>query len=85
MIKEWNDKGPVIKLIDFGESEQMFESEPFNENFMVDINYCPPEWVDEEPYGFKVDVWGACIVIYMLLTHELPFCGGTDEEVKINI
>ncbi len=34
-----------------------------------------PEVVEREPYGKPVDVWGCGVMLYILLSGQLPFYG----------
>ncbi|KAK2152782.1 hypothetical protein LSH36_318g01002, partial [Paralvinella palmiformis] len=34
-----------------------------------------PEVINREPYGKPVDVWGCGVMMYILLSGQLPFCG----------
>ena len=49
------------------------------------LNYMAPEVVNRESYGLKVDVWSALVVIFILLTGEMPFSGGSRDEVIASI
>ena len=44
-----------------------------------------PEIIERQGYDFKVDVWSATIIIYVLLSEELPFYGKTDREIMDQI
>lgn len=41
----------------------------------------PPEIIQENMYGNKVDVWSAGVVAYILITGKPPFCGKDKKEV----
>ena len=45
------------------------------------LNYMAPEVVKRESYGLKVDVWSALVVIFILVSGEMPFSGSSREEV----
>ena len=34
--------------------------------------YQPPEIINQQIYDVKIDVWAACVVIFILLTSEMP-------------
>jgi len=38
-------------------------------------NFMAPEVINREPYGKPVDVWGCGVMMYILLSGQLPFCG----------
>lgn len=43
--------------------------------------YLAPEILKKQVYDDKVDVWSATIVVYILLTGDMPFPGNTVKEV----
>lgn len=48
--------------------------------------YVAPELLKKgSKYGYKVDVWSATVVVYVLLTGQLPYTGQTFDEVQKNI
>ena len=63
-----------LKIIDFGFARYLPEGQLFSKQLGSE-NYMAPEIVKNEMYNDKVDVWSACIVIYILLAEELPFFG----------
>ena len=42
-----------------------------------------PEILNKRSYGYKVDVWSVAVVIYILLTGDMPFHGDTLEDMRI--
>lgn len=51
-----------------------------------------PELLKNQEYSFKVDIWAAMVVIYVLFTKKLPFDGPTlwhvhqdVKEMKIDV
>ena len=47
-------------------------------------NYQPPEIIRREFYGRPVDVWGAGVILFVLLSGGLPFYG-TGEHLEKSI
>ena len=43
-------------------------------------NYMAPEVVCRQPYGKPVDMWGMGVLLYVLLSGQLPF-NGTREHL----
>ena len=69
-----NLSGMKIKITDFGFSEKLQE----NEILMLSIGsrfYMSPETLSSLPYRFKIDVWGATVVVFILLCGDMPFTG----------
>lgn len=40
-----------------------------------------PEILDQKPYRFKIDVWSATIIVFILLCGNMPYKGATQREV----
>ena len=48
--------------------------------------YVAPELLKKNSnYGYKVDVWSATVVVYVLLTGQLPYTGQTFDQVQEKI
>lgn len=41
----------------------------------------PPEIINQQKYDSKVDIWSACVVIYIMLYGKPPFYSEDKEEV----
>ena len=68
-----------IKICDFGTS-QIFKKGEMQKEFVGSAFYIAPE-VIKENYNFKCDLWSCGIIMYVLLTHKIPFnVKGKDEE-----
>lgn len=69
------DKRAMLKkiyLTDFGLARYVDSREKVT-NKLGTLGYCAPEVILKEPYNEAVDVWGAGMVYYLLLTGKLPF------------
>ena len=44
------------------------------------LHYCPPEILENQPYGPAVDIWSIGIILYSLRTGYFPFPGDTPSE-----
>lgn len=43
--------------------------------------YMPPEIIKKEKYDSKVDIWSACVVIFIMLSGQPPFYSEDKDEV----
>jgi len=41
----------------------------------------PPEIIKKEKYDSKVDIWSACVVIFIMLSGQPPFYSEDKDEV----
>ena len=72
-----------IKICDFGTS-QIFKKGEMQKEFVGSVYYIAPE-VIKEKYNFKCDLWSCGIIMFILLTQKIPFCGEEDDEILRNI
>lgn len=75
-----NDKG-VIKLGDFGVSRQMSEHTMQLQSFYGTPLYLSPELIEGRPYTQSTDLWSMGVVLYELLSLELPFKGNNLQDI----
>lgn len=47
--------------------------------------YVAPEMMKKKKYDFKIDVWSACVLIFVLLCGKLPYNGQSFKEVEKKI
>lgn len=71
----------VVKLIDFSFSTK----EPMDEDQFGTIDYIAPEVIKYEKYTVKIDIWSLGVVLYELLTLQLPFYHKSRNKTKKNI
>ena len=70
-----------IKLIDFGCSKLFSKKKHKKISGIIGTSlYCSPEVVDDL-YDEKCDEWSCGVIMYILLTGEVPFPGDTEEEI----
>ena len=61
-----------IRILDFGLSKIIGPGETCSESYGTP-GYAAPEVINEENYGFKVDVWSIGAITYFMCTSKLPF------------
>ena len=80
------DKNENVKLVDFGFTREYEGKASYLQTFCGTICYSAPEMLKGERYaGEKVDVWSLGIILYALLTGELPFDDDDDMVTKHKI
>ncbi|MCJ1307910.1 hypothetical protein MMC25_001558 [Agyrium rufum] len=68
------DKHENVKLCDFGFTREYEGKSNYLQTFCGTVCYSAPEMLKGEKYaGEKVDVWSLGIILFALLTGELPF------------
>ena len=74
------DKHENVKLVDFGFTREYEGKASYLQTFCGTVCYSAPEMLKGEKYaGEKVDVWSLGVILYALVTGELPF--DEDEEL----
>ena len=73
-----------LKLIDFGCSKIFTPYKRQFEDTIGTLVYCSPE-VLRNHYDEKCDVWSCGVIMYILLSGELPFYGQTESQITSNI
>ena len=80
------DKNENVKLCDFGFTREYEGKTSYLQTFCGTVCYSAPEMLKGEKYaGEKVDVWSLGIILYSLLTGELPFDEDSDIATKHKI
>ena len=67
-------------MTDFGFA-QYFSEEQKLEEVLGSPLYMPPEIINHQKYDSKVDIWSACIVIFIMLYGRPPFYSDNKDEV----
>ena len=83
MITQQNEFG-VIKIMDFGLSKIVSPSEKMVEGYGT-LSYVAPEVLLRTPYNKEVDIWSMGVILYYMLTGNLPFRGSKQQEVAEKI
>ncbi|CAG9320046.1 unnamed protein product [Blepharisma stoltei] len=78
------DSDAEIKLIDFGLSAKYNKEKTLMHTSVGTVYYIAPE-VLKNNYKESCDVWSLGVIMYMLLTGNLPFQGVSDNEIISNI
>ena len=80
------DKNESVKLCDFGFTREYEGKLSYLQTFCGTVCYSAPEMLKGEKYaGEKVDVWSLGIILYALLTGELPFDDDDEMATKHKI
>lgn len=65
-------KLPIFKLMDFGLSKVLGYNEEVRDSYGT-LVFSSPEIVKREPYDTRVDVWSLGVMIFYIITGNLPF------------
>lgn len=75
----YDEQTGVVKIIDFGFGVTSKEK---LRNFCGTPSYMSPQIVTKRDYwGSKADVWACGIILFTLLTGQLPFKSGSEREL----
>ena len=80
LISKNEDNFLRIKVCDFGGS-QIFQKGDVQKQFIGSRYYVAPE-VILKSYNFKCDLWSCGVIMYILLTHKIPFFAEKEEIYK---
>ena len=81
MLTEASDKGN-IKIMDFGLSKILGKKEKSTDGFGT-LTFVSPEVLIRKPYNKEVDIWSLGVILYLMLSGDLPFDDPEDDEQKI--
>lgn len=80
------DRHENVKLCDFGFTREYEGKASYLQTYCGTVCYAAPEMLKGEKYaGEKVDVWSLGVILYALLTGELPFDDDDDNVTKMKI
>ena len=65
----------LVKLGDFGISRVLSNPLSRARTKIGTMAFCSPEWVEDEAYGFKSDIWSLGVTLYYMAALKLPFEG----------
>lgn len=81
MLENNDSENFSIKLTDFGFA-CFFLSGEGKKDVLGSPLYMAPEIVSNDgPYDFKVDIWAAGVIAYILLSGRVPFKGKKRDEI----
>jgi len=69
------DRYDNIRIIDFGLSKNYNADDPNLSTQCGSPAYAPPEMIKGEPYTNAADIWSAGVLLFSIVTLELPFDG----------
>ena len=81
MLTEASDKGK-IKIMDFGLSKILGKKEKTVDGFGT-LTFVSPEVLIRKPYNKEIDIWSIGVILYLLMSGDLPFDDEEDDEQKI--
>ena len=81
MLTEASDKGN-IKIMDFGLSKILGKKEKSTDGFGT-LTFVSPEVLIRKPYNKEVDIWSLGVILYLILSGDLPFDDPDDNEQNI--
>mmetsp|Transcript_7617 Transcript_7617/g.19438 ORF Transcript_7617/g.19438 Transcript_7617/m.19438 type:complete len:330 (-) Transcript_7617:127-1116(-) len=75
----------TVKLIDFGFAARFTPGAPVLTTICGSPAYVAPEVFSGYPYGERCDVWSCGIILYYLLSRQLPFAGDSFDDIIQNV
>lgn len=72
-------EGSDVKIVDFGLAK-IFEPKELSDDSVGTLCFAAPEILLGKKYDMKVDIWSLGILMYLLLSGELPFNDATSER-----
>ena len=79
MITQQNNNG-IIKICDFGLSKILSINEKIIDESGT-LYYTAPEILTRKPYNKEVDIWALGVILYFVLSGNLPFWSICEKEI----
>jgi serine/threonine protein kinase len=88
MVKRDTAKAKIeAKIVDFGiasvQREKFKTGLTHTGQVIGSVHYISPERLKGEPFDGRCDIWATGVMLYQLLTGQLPFPGSQGEEVAV--
>ena len=75
----------LVKLGDFGISRVLSNTLSRARTKIGTEAFCSPEFIEDEAYGFKSDIWSLEVTLYYIAALKLPFEGGNPMHLMRSI
>jgi len=75
----------AVKMIDFGFATRFTAGEKSLRTICGSPVYAAPEVFSGHPYDERCDVWSCGVILYYLLSRQMPFGGDTFEDIAQNV
>lgn len=72
-VTEDQEKGELIKVLDFGIAKLLQNESVANQSFMGTPKYCSPEQIQGEELDNRSDIYSFGILMYEMLTKKMPW------------
>jgi hypothetical protein len=79
------EPGDRVRLLDFGVAKSVSFTRKFTGNVFGSLPYLAPERLTDNRVSADSDLWAVSVVLYQMLTGELPYDAETDEGLKDQI
>jgi serine/threonine-protein kinase len=84
-LQEREGRGELVRVLDFGIAKHLSQTRRFTVNLFGSLPYTPPERLDRGGVDRHSDLWAVGVVLYLMVSGELPFAGDEVEEVERKI
>jgi serine/threonine protein kinase len=79
------EAGGRVRLLDFGVAKSVSLTQKYTGNVFGSIPYLSPERLGSNRVNAESDLWSVSVVLYQMLTGELPYDADTEEGLKAQI
>ncbi|HYO94653.1 MAG TPA: serine/threonine-protein kinase [Polyangiaceae bacterium] len=82
MVTHPRQERPLVKVLDFGVARTLRDPPPGTPSIVIGTPmYMAPEQVCGQAIDERTDVYSTCAILFVLLTGQDPFQGGTSQQV----
>lgn len=82
MLAKKGEEYPTLKIMDFGLGKICGPNEKLNDGYGT-LSFVAPEILLRTPYNKQIDIWSIGIILYYILSGELPFDDPENNEDRI--